>query len=91
MKVGVSLFMQNDRSDPYDMGAMYLSNQVWGRPEMCVAKIERIRELMGPDHFVAVMKYGGMPLAEAEASMRLFAREALPAVQKLPVPPLSVA
>jgi hypothetical protein len=33
------------------------------------------------------MKYGGMPLAEAEASMRLFAKEALPAVQALPVPP----
>ena len=43
---------------------------------------------MGPDHFVAVMKYGGMPLDEAEASMRLFAKEALPAVKALPVPPL---
>ena len=77
----------NDRRDPYDMGAMYLSNQVWGTPEACVTKIDRIRELMAPDHFVAVMKYGGMPLAEAEASMRLFAKEALPAVQALPVPP----
>jgi alkanesulfonate monooxygenase SsuD/methylene tetrahydromethanopterin reductase-like flavin-dependent oxidoreductase (luciferase family) len=77
-----------DAADPYDMGAMYLKNQVWGSPETCVAKIDRIRQLMGPDHFVAVVKYGGMPLAEAEASMRLFATEALPAVKALPVPPL---
>jgi alkanesulfonate monooxygenase SsuD/methylene tetrahydromethanopterin reductase-like flavin-dependent oxidoreductase (luciferase family) len=77
--------------DPYDMGAMYLRNQVWGTPAQCVAKIDRIRELMGPDHFVAVMKYGGMPLAEAEASMRLFAKEALPAVKALPVPVASAA
>jgi alkanesulfonate monooxygenase SsuD/methylene tetrahydromethanopterin reductase-like flavin-dependent oxidoreductase (luciferase family) len=83
--------LMKDSADPYDMGAMYLSNQVWGTPEMCVAKIERIRELMGPDHFVAVMKYGGMPLGEAEASMRLFAKEALPAVKALPVPPLRPA
>jgi alkanesulfonate monooxygenase SsuD/methylene tetrahydromethanopterin reductase-like flavin-dependent oxidoreductase (luciferase family) len=80
--------LMTDAADPYDMGAMYLKNQVWGSPETCVAKIDRIRELMGPDHFVAVMKYGGMPLAEAEASMRLFAKEALPAVKALPIPPL---
>jgi hypothetical protein len=43
---------------------------------------------MGPDHFVAVMKYGGMPLDLAEASMRLFAREVLPVVQAWPVAPL---
>jgi hypothetical protein len=58
---------------------------------MWVAKIERIRELMGPDHFVAVLKYGGKPLSEAEASMRLFAKEALPAVKALPVPRLRSA
>ena len=33
----------------------------------------------------------GMPLAEAEASMRLFAKEALPAVKALPVAPLPAA
>jgi len=69
----------------YDMGAMYLNNQVWGTPEQCVAKIAEIERLMHPDHFVAVMKYGGMPLATAEASMRLFAAEALPGVKKIPV------
>lgn len=75
----------NETGSGYDMGAMYLTNQVWGTPEQCVAKIAEIERLMHPDHFVAVMKYGGMPLAEAEASMRLFAAEALPAVKQIPV------
>jgi len=45
---------------------------------------------MGPDHFVCVMKYGGMPLDVAEANMRLFATEVLPAAKALPDPPLPV-
>ena len=51
----------------------------------------RIRELTGADHSGAVMKYGGMPLAEAEASMRPFAKEVLPALKALPPPPLPTA
>jgi alkanesulfonate monooxygenase SsuD/methylene tetrahydromethanopterin reductase-like flavin-dependent oxidoreductase (luciferase family) len=81
--------MMSEVGDGYDMGAMYLNNQVWGTPEQCVAKIAEINRLMGPDHFVAVLKYGGMPLAEAEASLRLFAKAALPEVKKLPVAALA--
>ena len=71
-----------------DVGTMYLDNQVWGTPEQCLEKLSQINQLMGPDHLVAVMKYGGMPLDEAEASMRLFAREVLPVAQKLPEAPM---
>ena len=74
--------------DQYDMVAMYLNNQVWGTPEQCLEKMETIRSMMGPDHFVCIMKYGGMPLDVAEANMRLFAAEVLPAVKQLPDPPL---
>jgi len=74
-----------------DIGSMYLTNQVWGTPEQCIDKLAQINRLMGPDHFVGVMKYGGMPLAEAEANMRLFAREVLPEVQKLPEAPLPLS
>jgi alkanesulfonate monooxygenase SsuD/methylene tetrahydromethanopterin reductase-like flavin-dependent oxidoreductase (luciferase family) len=71
-----------------DMGEMYLTNQVWGTPEQCIAKLEQINALMGPDHFVAVMKYGSMPLDRAEASMRLFAQEVLPVAQAMPLQPV---
>jgi alkanesulfonate monooxygenase SsuD/methylene tetrahydromethanopterin reductase-like flavin-dependent oxidoreductase (luciferase family) len=80
-----------EMGDSYDLAAMYLNNQVWGTPDQCVDKLETIRRMMGPDHFVCVMKYGGMPVDVAEASMRLFAAEVLPAAQQLPDPPAPTA
>jgi alkanesulfonate monooxygenase SsuD/methylene tetrahydromethanopterin reductase-like flavin-dependent oxidoreductase (luciferase family) len=80
-----------EAGDNYDMGAMYLNNQVWGTPEQCIEKIGRINELMGPDHFVCIMRYGNMPIDRAEASMRLFAREVLPVVQQIEPAPVATA
>jgi alkanesulfonate monooxygenase SsuD/methylene tetrahydromethanopterin reductase-like flavin-dependent oxidoreductase (luciferase family) len=77
-----------EMGDSYDLAAMYLNNQVWGTPDECLEKLETIRRMMGPDHFVCVMKYGGMPRDEAEASMRLFAKEVLPAAKQLRDPPV---
>ncbi len=77
-----------EAGDSFNMGAMYMNNQVWGTPEMCIDKLEQINQLMGPDHFVAVMKYGGMPYDTAEASMRLFASEVLPVAQQMKEKPL---
>ncbi len=62
---------------------LYLTNQVWGSPETCIWKLENINDRMGADDFVAVFSYGSMPLAKAEASMRLFAEEVLPVAQAL--------
>jgi alkanesulfonate monooxygenase SsuD/methylene tetrahydromethanopterin reductase-like flavin-dependent oxidoreductase (luciferase family) len=57
--------------------------QVWGTPEQCYAKILDVRERVGNDTFVGVFSYAGMPAEEAERNMRLFAREVLPALQKV--------
>ena len=57
--------------------------QVWGTPEQCYQKILEIRDRVGNDSFVGVFSYAGMPYDEAERSMRLFAREVTPALQKL--------
>ncbi len=57
--------------------------QVWGTPEQCYQKILEIRDRVGNDTFVGVFSYAGMPYDEAERSMRLFAREVTPALQKL--------
>ena len=62
-----------EAGDPTTWAQMYLNNQVWGTPEQCIEKIARINDLMGPDHFVCIMRYGSMPIDRAEASMRLFA------------------
>ncbi len=42
-----------------------------------------IRHRVGNDHYVGVFSYAGMPPAEAERNMRLFATEVMPALQKL--------
>jgi hypothetical protein len=38
---------------------------------------------VGNDHFVGVFSYAGMPAGEAERNMRLFAKEVMPALQRL--------
>ncbi|MBM3490268.1 MAG: LLM class flavin-dependent oxidoreductase [Alphaproteobacteria bacterium] len=61
----------------------FLSLQVWGTPEMCYEKIVDVSNRTGADGFVGVFSYAGMPWDLAEGSMRLFAREVLPELNKL--------
>jgi len=65
--------------------------QVWGTPEQCYAKILDIRDRVGNETFVGVFSYAGMPYDAAERNMRLFAREVMPALQKLGREPRPVA
>ena len=68
----------------------FLSLQVWGTPEQCFARVMDVRERTGSESFVAAFSYAGLPHADAEASMRLFAREVRPELVKVaprtPVP-----
>ena len=61
----------------------FVNLQVWGTPEQCYEKILDIRRRVGNEHYVGVFSYGGMPWAEAERNVRLFAREVMPELQKL--------
>lgn len=56
--------------------------QVWGTPEQCIVKARDIQRRIGCTGFNAVFSYGGMPYEDAEASMRLFAREVMPSLQR---------
>jgi hypothetical protein len=49
--------------------------------------------MTGIGGFAGVFRYGGMTTAQAERSMRLFAREVLPELRKLPAfaPPVAEA
>ncbi|MDQ3147454.1 MAG: LLM class flavin-dependent oxidoreductase, partial [Actinomycetota bacterium] len=58
-------------------------------PEQCYEKVLAIRERTGADSFVGVFSYAGMPEAEAEANMTLFAREVLPELQRVGSPALT--
>jgi alkanesulfonate monooxygenase SsuD/methylene tetrahydromethanopterin reductase-like flavin-dependent oxidoreductase (luciferase family) len=69
----------------------FVDLQVWGTPEQCYEKILDVQRRVGNDHFVGVFSYAGMPAAEAERSMRLFATEVMPALQRLDREPASAA
>jgi len=64
----------------------FLSLQVWGTPEQCFERVMDVRARTGADGFVAAFRYAGMPCADAEASMRLFAREVRPELAKVRAP-----
>ena len=42
-----------------------------------------IRKKVGCDTYVGAFKFAGMPMAEAERNVRLFAREVMPELKKL--------
>jgi alkanesulfonate monooxygenase SsuD/methylene tetrahydromethanopterin reductase-like flavin-dependent oxidoreductase (luciferase family) len=66
------------------MTDFYIGLQPWGTPEQVYEKVKTFCDLVGGDSFVGVFRYGGMPPEEGERSMRLFAREVLPELQKVP-------
>jgi alkanesulfonate monooxygenase SsuD/methylene tetrahydromethanopterin reductase-like flavin-dependent oxidoreductase (luciferase family) len=61
----------------------FLNLQVWGTPEMCFNRIDEIRKQVNADHYSGVFSYAGMPIEDAEKSLRLFAREVMPELKKL--------
>ena len=65
------------------MTEFYIGLQPWGTPEQVFEKVRTFCDLVGGDGYVGVFRYGGMPPAEAEKSMRLFAKEVLPELKKI--------
>jgi len=63
----------------------FMNLQVWGTPEQCYEKILDIHARTGNSHYIGVFSYAGMAYEDAEANMRLFAREVMPALKKLGV------
>ena len=61
----------------------FVNLQVWGTPEQCFEKIRHIQARTGHDSYVGAFSYAAMPYAEAEANMRLFAKEVMPELKAL--------
>lgn len=67
-------------------GNVFLDEHIWGTPEVCIEKIDRLRKQMhASDEIVFMMKFGEMSFAEAQDSVELFGRDVLPAVHEMPV------
>lgn len=63
---------------------MYLGVNVWGTPEQIVERLAARRAVIGDHDLTCCFRYAGLPAADAEASMRLFAAEVLPVVTREP-------
>src|SRR5215831_3116270 len=59
----------------------YVKIQIVGTPADCIGQIAELRRLTGTDHLVTEFAFGGIPHAEAERNMRLFADRVLPVLQ----------
>lgn len=65
------------------MAEFFMSLQVWGTPEQCLAKLADIHSRTDCCGFTGVFSYAGMPAQIAQANMRLFAQEVMPELKKL--------
>lgn len=74
------------RKTSEEIGEFNARPQAWGTPEQVLAKIIDIREQTSAEEIVLNARYGGMAVGDAERSLRLFAREVLPALQQLDTP-----
>ena len=63
----------------------FLNLQVWGDPARCRDVIIDNCRRIGAEAFVGVFSYAGMPAADAEASMRLFADAVMPSLKAQPI------
>lgn len=61
---------------------MYLRVNAWGTPAQILEKLRQRREIIGPYDLTACFRYSGLPLEDAERSMRTFAAEVLPALHR---------
>jgi alkanesulfonate monooxygenase SsuD/methylene tetrahydromethanopterin reductase-like flavin-dependent oxidoreductase (luciferase family) len=62
---------------------MYLDVNVWGTPKQIIERLRARREVIGDHDLTCCFRYAGLPIEDAEASMRLFAAEVLPAVEQV--------
>jgi alkanesulfonate monooxygenase SsuD/methylene tetrahydromethanopterin reductase-like flavin-dependent oxidoreductase (luciferase family) len=68
-----------------DMVGAWISNCVWGTPEVCIEKIQALCDGFHPEEFMLTGRYGSMPHDVSQRSIDLFASEVLPAVQAIPI------
>ena len=54
--------------------------QLWGSPKRCLARLAELHREVRPREIVLAFRFGAMPVATAEKSMRLFAEKVLPDV-----------
>ena len=65
------------------MTDFFVNLQIWGSPQQVFDKIMKLQDETHMDGYMGVFSFAGMPISEADKSMKLFAREVMPELQKL--------
>ena len=68
----------------------FYDSHPWGTPDKVIKQATDYAESFGTDELVFLFKYGSMPIEVAEKSMRLFAKEVMPALKELTTKPIEV-
>ncbi len=76
--------------DPTPFLRGFYNEHPWGTPEQTIKRATELANEFGTDEISFIFKYGSMPIEVAEKSMRLFAKEVMPALQALNPAPLEV-
>jgi hypothetical protein len=66
----------------------FYDSHPWGTPDRVIARASELASAFGTNELMFIFKYGSMPIGEAEQSMRLFAREVMPALKALKPEPI---
>jgi len=78
------------RQDASPFRQAFYRSHPWGTPDQVIQRATELANAFGTDEIMFVFKYGSMPLAVAEKSMRVFAKEVMPALKELRPAPLTV-
>jgi hypothetical protein len=68
------------------MCEMYLGVQAWGTPEQILGRLAERGEIIGDFDLTCCFRFAGMPYEAAERSMRTFATEVMPHLQRHAAP-----
>jgi hypothetical protein len=77
------------RQDPSLFTRGFYKSHPWGTPEQTIKRATELANTFGTDEIMFIFKYGAMPIDKAEKSMRLFAKEVMPALQALNPRPIT--
>lgn len=69
-----------------EIGTHASKPQAWGTPEQVLEKILHVQRMTSAEELIINFRFGAMPAATAERSMRLFAAEVLPKLHQMEAP-----
>jgi alkanesulfonate monooxygenase SsuD/methylene tetrahydromethanopterin reductase-like flavin-dependent oxidoreductase (luciferase family) len=78
------------RQDASPFRQAFYRSHPWGTPDQVIKRVTELANAFGTDEIMFVFKFGSMPMAAAEKSMRVFAKEVMPALKELRPAPLTV-